>query len=123
MKTHVLRIGVAIWAITAVLSLSVLPVAHMHASESGRTVVHSHFGDGDDADHHDTLGHGDHRQARSLAPAFLVEGAYHALPLVATPVFVLASPDVTVVRVVGDFRHPVIHGPPRQTASLRAPPA
>lgn len=122
-KTRVLRISVAMWAIAVVLSLSVLPVAHIHASESGRTLVHSHFGDGAEADHHDTLGHGDHQKATSLARAFVVEGTYQPLPLVATPMFELASPDVTPVSVVGDFRHPVIHGPPRQTASLRAPPA
>lgn len=122
-NTRVLRTGVAMWAVAVVLSLSVLPVAHIHASESGRTLVHSHFGDGAEADHHGTLGDGDHRKATSVARVFVVEGTYHPLPLVATPAFELASPDVTTVSVVGDFRHPVIHGPPGQNASLRAPPA
>jgi len=119
LKARILRIGVTICAVMAVLALSILPATHLHRSISGNALIHSHLVD-DPLEHAGTLDHG----VRTFAPVFTTERTTHAVAMLAaaSPVFL-----VTVERRSLGYTEaldaPVIHGPPLRIPSLRAPPA
>lgn len=123
LRDRALRIGVTVCAIAAVLTLGVLPVAHVHELYSGETLVHSHMID-DPVEHAGTLDHGDHHSVRTLEPTFLVQQVQQLDPPVLLSMTVVVSPPETrALSYVDALDAPVIHGPPIRVVSLRAPPA
>jgi hypothetical protein len=123
LKTRVLRIGVTVCAVAAVLALSIVPATHLHRSVSGRPLVHSHLVN-DPVEHAGTLDHGDHHAVGTFAPVFVGERILNAVPAL-TPVAraVLARPETRSLAYSDALGAPVIHGPPGRIISLRAPPA
>src|SRR5215211_5441240 len=113
--------GMAIYAIAAMLALSALPAEHLHASAGGGT-VHRHLVE--DRAEHDShvVSHGDHGAATTLEPSFDTPRP-HAVagPSTAWSVVLVAPmrPRGTVWPV--DAR--LTHGPPIPFDSLPAPPA
>ena len=122
LKARALRIGVTVCAIAGLLALSVLPVAHVHESSSGRTLVHSHIVD-DAAEHAGTIDHDGHHGITTLDPTFVSERQYGVdHPLIAVA-FVILAPERRLAGRVDPADAPVAHGPPIRAGSLRGPPA
>jgi hypothetical protein len=123
LKARILRIGVTICAVMAVLALSILPATHLHRSISGNALIHSHLID-DPLEHAGTLDHGDHHGVRTFAPVFTTERTTHAVAMLAaaSPVF-LVTVERRSLGYTETLDAPVIHGPPLRIPSLRAPPA
>ena len=123
LKRRILRIGVTVYAVAAVLAVAVMPAPHMHQSASGKPLVHSHLIN-DPVEHAGTLDHGDHRGVRTFAPVFLAERTANSVPALTTvTLFVLATPETRSLGYSDALDAPVIHGPPLRVLSLRAPPA
>lgn len=122
-KRRILRIGVTVCAVAAVLGLAIVPATHLHQSLSGKPLVHSHLIN-DPVDHAGTLDHGDHHGVRTLAPVFMAGRTINTVPaLVGVAVFVLAQPEPRSLAYSDALDAPVIHGPPPRVLSLRGPPA
>lgn len=106
----------------ALLAVSVLPLAHAHARESGGTLVHSHIVS-EAGDRASALDHGDHHAARPLSPNYVQESKVDvALPAVAVATFLRPAVSATAV-TRGWEDEALIHGPPIRLSSPRAPPA
>jgi hypothetical protein len=123
LKGRIVRIGVTICAVMAVLALSILPATHLHQSISGKALIHSHLID-DPLEHAGTLDHGDHHGVRTFAPVFTTERTTHAVTTLAvgSAVF-LVTPERRSLGYTEALDAPVIHGPPLRIPSLRGPPA
>lgn len=123
LKRRILRIGVTVCAVAAVLALSMVPTTHVHQSLSGKPLVHSHFIN-DPVEHAGTLDHGDHHGVRTFASVFMAERTTNSVPVLTTvAVFVLARPETRSLGYRDALDAPVIHGPPLRVLSLRGPPA
>lgn len=123
LKRRIVRIGVTVYAVAAVLAVAVMPAPHLHQSASGKPLVHSHLIN-DPVEHAGTLDHGDHRGVRTFAPVFMAERTMNSVPaLMAVAVLVLARPESRSLGYSDSLNAPVIHGPPGRVLSLRAPPA
>jgi hypothetical protein len=122
LKARGTNIGVALWAVIALLAFSVQPLAHAHARESGATLVHSHLVH-DDGDHGSTLNHGDHHAAKTLSPTFVPQSRVEVMAPPA-PLIALITPVVAAISSRCSWQdETLIHGPPIRPQSLRAPPA
>jgi hypothetical protein len=123
LRVRPIRIGVAVWAMAALLALSMLPAEHLHASGPGRALVHRHMMDDGTEHPGSSVDHGDHQSAQIVNPAFDSQRQYDLdSPLiVAAPV--LVAPEQRVVGRVQPTDAPLTHGPPIRVRSLRAPPA
>jgi hypothetical protein len=118
-----IRLGVATAAILAVMTLTVSASAHVHTRPSG-TTIHSHQIEDAVHDHHGrTLDHGDHHHARQLSSSFRVERTQQVTTPAESNLVMLAPSDTTVGEVARGGVEPVIHSPPLQVLSPRAPPA
>ena len=117
-----IRLGVATAAILAVMTLTVSPSAHVHTRPSG-TTIHSHQIEDVVHDHGGALDHGDHHHARQLSSSFRVERTQQVTTPAESNLVMLAPSDTNVGEVARDGIEPVIHSPPLQVLSSRAPPA
>jgi hypothetical protein len=123
LKGRIVRIGVTVCAVMAVLALSILPATHLHQSISGKALIHSHLID-DPLEHAGTLDHGDHHGVRTFAPVFTTERTTHAVTtLAAGSAVFLVTPERRSLAYTEALDAPVIHGPPLRIPSLRGPPA
>lgn len=122
---HAFRLGVILATVLAVLGLPVLPVMHLHQPTSGEALVHAHLSDA----HHPGDGQiaieqDEHEPVRTFCAVLAHDTAsplLAALP-VESVVRVPASP-LAALSLMPSLALPAIHGPPRTSASLRAPPA
>ena len=106
----------------AVLGLAVFPAAHAHTSLSGKTFVHSHLMT-DAVEHVSTLDYGEHHDVPTVAPIFTIERSLQIAAPVLLGALVVSPPEARRLGHVEALDAPVIHGPPLQVLSLRAPPA
>ena len=125
---QLLRVSSAVLA-AAVGLVPIVPPEHVHETEEQghhRMVVHRHVDAhplAAPAGPHDRELHEDDDPVLTLTAVYTVPGS----PLVpaASPSFVVVLPEPPVTATFhrgGDSREPLIHGPPRAPASLRAPP-
>lgn len=124
LKGRIVRIGVTICAVVAVVALSMLPATHLHRSISGKSLVHSHF-TADPVEHAGALDHADHNGVRTFVSVFTAERTTDPVmaPTVVTAVFLLAAVEPRPLAYNDALEAPVIQGPPLRVISLRAPPA
>jgi len=125
LKHRSLRFGVALYALAAVVAVSLLPAEHLHPSLFGRPVVHRH--DVYVRSHQPSasfVDHGDHRDALIVQTVFAESGSRFvvAQPFIAETT-VLVLPDLCVVTRTDALDERGGHDPPRRLASPRAPPA
>ena len=118
-----LEIAVTVWALAAMLALSMLPAEHLHTSESGHQVAHRHASD--DADAHDdsSFDHSEPGSVTILEPTFVSERRYAGDRPLITVDLVVAEPTRGVVGPMAAVDILKAHGPPIRAGSPRAPPS
>ena len=117
-------------ALAAVIGLGPLvPPEHVHETEEHghhRMVVHRHAEAHplqSPADRHHRSLHDDDDPVLTLTAPFTVPGVPAVQAASPASIIVLPEPPAaTAFHRGGDSREPLIHGPPRAPASLRAPP-
>ena len=101
-----------------------LPAEHLHASSSGRALVHRHVID-DAAEHagFSSIDQGDRRGVTTVEPRFVSERQYDSRSPLITVELVLVAPERRFVGRMEPIDALMTHGPPIRVGSPRAPPA
>ena len=106
------------------MALSMLPAEHLHASPSGRALVHRHVID-EAAEHagFSSIDQGDHRGITTLEPRFVSGRHYDSRSPLITVELVLVAAERRFVGRMEPIDALMTHGPPIRVGSPRAPPA
>lgn len=124
LTTRSYRIVVTFCAGAAMLALSNLPAAHLHAEDFGSSFVHRHVTDDGTTEHPaSALDHADHSSVKMLDPTFNSQRQYDVGHPLTSVGLVVVAPDQRFAGPTDRIDAPRAHGPPIRIRSLRAPPA